>query len=256
MTDAVPSPRPPSPVFATTRWTQVLLARGETEDAHKALGELCEIYWMPVFRFIRRERDEETARELAQEFFARLLEGSGIRGVDRACGQFRSFLLGAVKHFLSDLRRREGRLKHGGVVVVESLDAPEPLNAGGEASEWQIPDPSAVTPDAFFDRHWALTIMDRALGALERDFVDAGKSEQFQKLKPWLAGDAGERSQSEVAHELGMSEGALKVAVYRLRKKFRDAVREEIGHTLRDPALVDEELRHLVDALAHAQRSG
>src|SRR5688572_25325283 len=146
--------------FAATRWTLILRARGESVEARAALSELCEAYYQPVLRFLRREgRDEDAARELAQEFFARVLGGSGFDEADPERGHFRSHLLGALKHFLADHRKRERRLKRGGGVVAESID-----EAGSEveSGSLQIADTSLPQPEAFFDREWALAIMARA----------------------------------------------------------------------------------------------
>jgi RNA polymerase sigma-70 factor (ECF subfamily) len=239
-----------SHVFAATRWTLILRARGETPEARAALGELCESYYHPVLRFLRREgRGEDAARELTQEFFARLLASSGFDKADPERGRFRSYLLGALKHFLADQRKHEHRLKRGGVVTAQSLDVG---GLGEEAGSLRIADASSPSPEAFFDREWALALMARALALLEKEFTAAGRRNQFDTLKPWLMGEAPSMSQADAARQLGLSEGAVKVGIHRLRKRFRDAVRTEISQTLRDPslALVDEELRHLIAALS------
>lgn len=235
--------------FGATRWTLVLRARGESPEAQKALGELCEAYYQPVLRFLRSEgREDDTARELTQEFFARLLSRSGLSNVEPGRGRFRSFLLGAVKHFLADVRDHEHRLKRGGGMAPESLDAP----ASTETTAClQVPDLTTIPADEVFDREWALAIMDHALTALEGELASDGKREQFDVLKPWLVGDTAGASQLEAAQRLGISEGALKVAVHRLRKRFRELVRSEIEQTVGDPAAVQEELRYLVEVLSH-----
>ena len=176
-----------------------------------------------MFRFLQREgRDHDTARELTQEFFARLLARRGLDTVQPGRGKFRSFLLGAVKHFLADVRDHEHRFKRGGGNRPASLEAPI---VGGDTSAdtspgMQVPDPQATPPDTFFDRHWALTLMERGLSAVEKEFAASGKHEQFDVLKPWLAGEMPALSQCDAARRLGMTEGALKVAVHRLRKRF------------------------------------
>jgi RNA polymerase sigma-70 factor (ECF subfamily) len=242
--DSVSSPGPP---FAPTRWTLILRARGETPEACAALGELCEAYYQPVLRFLQREgRDEDSARELTQEFFARILARGAFDEADPERGKFRSYLLGALKHFLADQRKHEQRLKRGGGVAPESLDAP----AGEELEPIQVADAATPAPEALFDREWALAVMARALEVLQKEFAQGGKADQFEALKPWLMGEAPSMSQADAARQLGLSEGAVKVVIHRLRKRFRDTVRAEIGHTLRDPSLIDEELRHLVEALS------
>jgi RNA polymerase sigma factor (sigma-70 family) len=237
-----------SPRFAPTRWTLVLRARGESVEARTALSELCEAYYEPVVRFLRREgRDDDAARELTQEFFARILTRNGFDGANPERGRFRSYVLGALKHFLSDVRDRESRLKRGGGISHESLHA----NADAETdADLQIADANASSPDTEFDRQWAMTVMARALDTLEHEMTSGARAAQFTALKPWLVGDAPTMSQAQVARQLGMSEGAVKVAIHRLRKNFRDATRAEIAQTLRDPATVDEELQQLIAALS------
>jgi len=237
-----------SSAFAPTRWTLILRARGETPESRAALGELCEAYYQPVLRFLRCEgRDEDSASELTQEFFARILSNGAFEQADPERGRFRSYLLGALKHFLADQRKHDHRLKRGGGATLESLDAT--FTDGGSASP-QIADTSIPAPESFFDREWALAVMARALEVLRKEFATAGKTDQFDTLKPWLMGEAPSMSQADAARQLGLSEGAVKVVIHRLRKRFRDAVRAEIAQTLRDPSLVDEELRHLIEVLA------
>lgn len=237
-----------SPAFAPTRWTLILRARGETPEARAALSELCEAYYQPVLRFLHREgRDEDSARELTQEFFSRILASAAFEQADPERGRFRSYLLGALKHFLADQRKHEHRLKRGGGATPESLDA---TSTDDDAAFPQIADATTPAPEVFFDREWALAVMARALDVLQEEFTTAGKADQFDTLKPWLMGEAPSMSQADAARQLGLSEGAVKVVIHRLRKRFRDAVRTEISQTLRDPSLVDEELRHLIEALA------
>lgn len=234
--------------FAPTRWTLILRARGETPESRAALSELCEAYYQPVLRFLRREgRDEDTARELTQEFFARILRSGAFEQADPERGRFRSYLLGALKHFLADRRKHEHRLKRGGGTSPESLNA---ADAADDSASLQVADNSTPAPETFFDREWALAVMARALETLQKEFTVAAKADQFEALKPWLMGEASSMSQADAARQLGLSEGAVKVVIHRLRKRFRDAVRAEIAQTLRDPSLVDEELRHLIEALA------
>lgn len=241
------NPALPKTAFDATRWTLILRARGKTPEARAALNELCAAYYNPVLRFLCREgRDEDAARDLAQEFFARILSRGAFDEADPERGKFRSYLLGALKHFLADQRKHERRLKRGGGSI------PEPLNVSGadDPDALQIADASPPAQEHFFDREWALAVMDRALAVLEAEFTASGKTEQFQSLKPWLMGTDLPVSQAEIARRLGLTEGAVKVHIHRLRKRFREAVRTEIAQTLRDPALVDEELRHLILALS------
>lgn len=235
-------------VFLTTRWTCVLAARGESPEAKAALGELCAAYWTPVFRFLRREgRTEDAARELTQEFFARILARDGFASADRERGRFRSFLLGAVKHFLGDVRDRDRAAKRGGGAAPESLSADGNTDTGAGL---QIPDARADVPDTFFDRQWAFALMEQAFARLDEEQSAAGKNEQYQVLKPWLVGETPALSQSGAASALGMSEGAVKVAIHRLRKRFRELIRTEVAQTVPESTDADAELRYLVDVLA------
>lgn len=242
------SPATHAAAFAPTRWTLVLQARGESPEAQAALGTLCEAYWQPVFRFLRREgRDEDAARELTQEFFARLLARRGLDTVQPGQGKFRSFLLGAVKHFLGDMRARDRTAKRGGGRT------PEPLEPGTDTdTELPVPDPAATVPDAFFDHEWALALVARAVTGLAADFEREGRREQFAAFKPWLLGELAGQSQADLAAQLGLSEGAVKVAIHRLRKRFRERVKAEITQTVGDPAQAQEELRYLVEVLSQS----
>ena len=235
--------------FALTRWTLVARSRGETPEARAALSELCDAYYNPILAFLRKEgRSEDDARDFAQDFFARILGSSGFAGADQARGRFRSYVLGALKHFLAEARQKSQRQKRGGGIAPESLDA-SVENSDGELSERQIADHTSRSPDGAFDREWALEVMKRSLAALEIEMSAKAKKEQFDVLKPWLAGDAS-ISQSDAARVLSMTESAVKVTVHRLRKRFGELVRAEIAQTLRDPAQAEEELAHLIAALS------
>jgi RNA polymerase sigma-70 factor (ECF subfamily) len=245
------SPKPITPtssespgIFVTTQWTQVLATRGDSPEARQALSDLCAAYYTPVFILIRRTTpSEEVARDLTQEFFARLLSRAGLGQVDRERGRFRFFLLGAVKHFLADVHDEQRRLKRGGGQAPVSLDAGTDSSPGLE-----IADASRPSPDLEFDREWAVTLLARALDRLGRE--QGGKGEQFPALKPWLTGDKQEESLADVAARLDMSEGALRVALYRLRKRFRELVKEEIAGTVGDSVHVREEMGYLLEVLS------
>jgi RNA polymerase sigma factor (sigma-70 family) len=231
--------------FVTTQWTRVLEARGASPDAQAALSELCASYYAPVFAFIRRTAlNEDAARDLTQEFFARLLARQGIATVDPQRGRFRSFLLGAVKHFLADIREHDHRLKRGAGQPMESIDPGTDTSPG-----LQLPDPNAPSPDREFDRKWALALLGRALAALAQEHEASGKADHFQALKPWLSGDTENISQAAAAARLGVNEGAVKVAIHRLRRRFREVIKSEIGQTVSDPAQVGAELHYLLEAL-------
>jgi DNA-directed RNA polymerase specialized sigma24 family protein len=232
--------------FAATRWTIVLRARGDSPEARAALSDLCAAYWKPVFHFLRREgRLEDDSRELAQAFFLRLLERGGLDQVDPAKGHFRSYLLGALKHFLAEQRRNQGRQKRGGGAIIESIDA-----AGSDTSPGiQIADASASVPDAWFDREWALAVMERGIQRVQADFEHAGKAKSFDVLKPWLIGDTENLSQSDAAAALGTTVGAVKVMVHRLRKDFRTAIEAEIAQTVPRAEDTADEIRYLIEVL-------
>ncbi len=231
--------------FVTTQWTRVLEARGDSPEAKAALSDLCAAYYAPVFAFVRRNApDEDTARDLTQEFFARLLARHGIPTVDPQRGRFRSYLLGAVKHFLADMRDHAHRLKRGGGQPLESIEPGTDTSPG-----LQLPDPNAPGPDREFDRKWALTLLDRALAVLAEEHKTAGKSDQFEIFKPWLTGDTENISQADAARQLDLNEGAVKVAIHRLRRRFREVIKAEIARTVSDRAQVEEELRDLLEAL-------
>ncbi len=238
---------PADSAFHSTRWTLVLRSRGDAPEARTALSELCEVYWAPVFRFLRSEgRNDDDSRELAQEFFARLLTRGSFDGADPAKGRFRSYLLGALKHFLAERRRNEGREKRGGGAVVESLDATTHDTAPG----LQVADASAAMNDRHFDREWAFAVMDRSLKTVQEDFEQAGKAAHFEVLKPWLVGDTDNLSQVDAAARLSITTGAVKVMIHRLRKTFRTAVETEIAQTVPDTAEIGEELRYLIEVLS------
>jgi DNA-directed RNA polymerase specialized sigma24 family protein len=226
--------------FHTTRWTLVHDARGESPEARQALGELCAGYYEPVVTFLRsRCRNDDSARELAHAFFARVLAAGSLGGADAARGHFRSYLLGAVKHFLSDESDRASAEKRGGDAERTTID-----------SATTIPAPDARQTELAFDRQWALTVIARGLEVVATELRAAGKAAHFEALKPWLTGENATLSQAEIARTLRVSEGAAKVAIHRLRQRFREAVKAEIAQTVRDASSVNDELRHLLAVLA------
>jgi RNA polymerase sigma factor (sigma-70 family) len=245
MADSQNDAAPPAHAFVTTQWTRVLEARGDSSDARAALSDLCAAYYAPVFAFVRRNSpDENAARDLTQEFFARLLSGHRLNA-DPGRGRFRSYLLAATKNFLADMRDYASAAKRGGG------QSTLPLQSGTDTSPGlQIRDPAAPDPEREFDRKWALTVLDRALTALSAEHLEEDDRKQFGALKPWLTGDNENLSQAEVARHLGCSESTVKVAIHRLRKRFRDLVKAEIRQTMNDPAQVADELACLVAALS------
>ncbi len=210
--------------------------------ARKALEELCRAYWYPLYAFVRnRGYSSSDAQDLTQSFFARLIETGGFASADPERGRFRSYLLGAMKHFLANEWRRAQALKRGGGATFVELDALEP------EARYALEPALSTDPDAGFDRQWAQESIARALEKLQAELETSGKGELFEALKGSLTGE--EPARGETAARLGMTEGAVKVAVHRLRKRYRELLRAEIAETVSDPSDVDDEMRHLVDAL-------
>lgn len=237
--------------FATTRWTLVLGARGASPQAKAALGELCVAYWEPVFQFIRRRAGtDDAARDLTQEFFARLLARQGLDTVRPGRGRFRSFLLGAVRHFLADMHDHDQAAKRGGGWERMALDTGEAETDHGGARGVVPVDPGSPVPDAWFDRDWAVHVVNRAVDALASEHGAAGRAGVFAVLKPWLLGEVAGLTQTEAARQLGWTENAVRVAVHRMRRRFRDLVKAEIAQTVVDGNLVAEELRYLLTVLS------
>ncbi len=221
--------------FAATRWTLVARAREDSSEGRVALSELCEAYYLPVVKFLRCEgRGEDDARDLAHAFFARVLEGGFFGGADPRRGRFRSYLLTALRHYLGDLRKRDLALKRGGRAEHVALDPAAHA-------------PAVYDEETRFDREWAYTLLARAFDAIEREWREAGKAAHFETLKPWIVGEVPGREAA--AAKLGMSEGAFKVAVHRLRQRFRDAMTAEVAHTVSDAGEAADELRHLIEVL-------
>jgi RNA polymerase sigma-70 factor (ECF subfamily) len=226
--------------FHPTRWTLVLRSRGAGEEAKAALSELCAACYEPVVSFLRREgRNEDDARELAHAFFETVLTG-GLGKPDPSRGRFRSYLLGALKHFLAKQREAARTEKRGGRVEHVPLAAESDTSPG-------VPMPGVADDALAFDRDWALALIARALSSLEQEH--SHKTEFFRTLKPWLDGGT-TASQAEAAHALGISETAVKVAIHRLRSRFRELIRGEIAATVNDPADIADELRHLIAVAA------
>lgn len=232
--------------FLTTRWTRVLLAKSGSADGRTALAELCEAYYEPVVAYLRSVlRDADAARELGHSFFSKMLAGTAIQSANRERGRFRFYLLGAVKHFVAHHREAGRREKRGGGVTVLSLDAD-----GADSPALQVPDDAQLSPEADFDRQWAITVLDRAMRALDAECAAQGRPELAQQLRPWLLGESGYGDQTAAAAKLGLSVSAMKAAVHRLRTRFRQHVKAEIATTLDDGASVEDEMRALFAALS------
>jgi RNA polymerase sigma-70 factor (ECF subfamily) len=234
----------PRNYFATTQWTVVLSAgHSETTRGRDALAALCKTYWYPLYAFARRQgHSPHDAEDLTQGFFARLLESESLAGVSREKGKFRTFLLVALKRFLANEWHRARSQKRGGAAVHLPLQ-------GHTAETRYIAEPvEHLTAEKLYERRWALTLLDRVLARLSHEFDAAEKKDLFEKLKPYLMAEKGTIPYAEAAIALGMNEGAIKVAVHRLRRRFRELFREEVAQTVARPEEIDDEIRHLLAA--------
>ncbi len=232
--------------FATTHWSLVGAAKPDEASqtrAREALEELCRAYWYPLYAFVRsRGYSAVEAQDLTQAFFARIIETGGFASVDRERGRFRSYLLGAMKHFLANEWHRAQTQKRGGRVQFIEWDVldPEPRFAGSSKK--------SDNPEHLFDREWALETVAGALQSLRDEMKKAGKSKQFDALKGSLTGEE-ESSREEIAARLGLSEGAVKVAVHRLRQRYRELLRAAIAETVSNETDLNDEMRYLVAVL-------
>jgi len=232
--------------FAATRCSIVLAAGGDHDatDTQRALEELIQAYWFPLYAYIRRRgQPSAQAEDLVQGFLTRLLEKKGLARVDRAKGRFRSFLLASLKHFLANEYDKRRALKRGGSVRVISLDA---LDA---EARYAVEATHDMTPDRLFDRRWALAVLDQVLSRLRQEYTNAGKAALFETIKDCLTPHRGRLSYAQLSQYLGMTQGALKVAVHRMRRRYRDLLRDEIAQTVESPQQVKEEITYLLNCL-------
>ncbi len=228
--------------FATTHWSVILAVRdGPEPEAHAALDVICRGYWYPVYAYLRRTgHAPHDAQDLAQGFFARLIADDDLQGVDRRRGRFRSFLLGTLKHFLSDERKRAAAQKRGGGQTIISIDE------HSAEERYRLEPATAETPETHYDRQWCLAVQARVVDRLRSRHEQAGKGALFNALLPCLGGSRGLTTQAAVGAAVGLSEGAIKVAVHRLRKEFGAGLRAEVAGTVATEAEVDEEIRYLL----------
>jgi RNA polymerase sigma factor (sigma-70 family) len=231
-------------VFVTTHWSVVLTAgRTGSTDARAALEKLCRTYWHPIYAFVRRRGySAEDAQDLTQEFFARLLEKNWLGDVDPVKGRFRSFLLASLKHFLANEWDRARAQKRGGGQVLIPIDVKTAeTSCGFEPAD-------NVTAEKIFERRWALTLLDQVLQRLRDEYVHDGKGKLFEQLKPTLTEESRSVAYAEIAERLGTTEGAVKVAVYRLRQRYRELLRAEIADTVAGPTEIEDEIHSLFAA--------
>lgn len=226
----------------TTRWTRVCLAKADSEEGKRALSDLCDAYYEPVLVYLRHElRNEDAARDMAHGFFADMLGGGRIAGADRERGRFRSYLLGAVKHFVSHQKEAARRMKRGGGEDAVPLD---------HAEVYGVADMRAPSPDAEFDRQWAVTVIARSMERLRAECAAEGRGAFFESVGGLLSGQAGHGDQTALAEACGMSFDAFRMAVSRLKKRLRQCVKAEVAGTLDDPAAVQAEMESLFAALS------
>jgi RNA polymerase sigma factor (sigma-70 family) len=233
------------PVFVTTHWSVVLAAgRSQTTQAQEALAELCRTYWYPLYVYIRRRGySPHDAQDLTQEFFARLLERQSLASADPERGRFRSFMLASMNYFLASEWEKLRSQKRGGGRPLLSLDL-----AAAE-QRFDLEPASTASPDKLFDRQWAIALLDKVLNQIEDEYRRDGKVELFDALKRTLTGTRESQPYAELAGRLAMSEGAIKVAVHRLRRRYRELLHAEISQTVASPKDADEEMKHLFQAL-------
>lgn len=234
------------PAFVTTHWSVVLSAQDKTSpQSAGALEKLCDAYWYPLYAYARwRGHGAHDAEDLTQEFFSRLLEKNYLDAVDRERGRFRTFLLVAFKRFMSDERERAHAQKRGGGLAAVTFDT--------ELAErlYQSEPAPKLPADKMYEQRWALALIEKSMTRVRAEFESAGKADEFERLKGFLAVSKQDIPHATVAAELGMNEGALRVAVHRLRKRFRQIFREEIAHTVASAEDAEEELRHLLAVLS------
>jgi RNA polymerase sigma-70 factor (ECF subfamily) len=236
----------PGDIFATTHWTVVLAAgKRHTPQSDHALEELCRTYWFPLYAYVRRRgHNKEDAEDLTQEFFTRFLEKNYLAGLNAERGRFRAFLLASLKHFLANEWDKSQAQKRGGGMATLSLDWET------ADTKFQVAITNEASPDQAFDREWALALLAKVIGRLQKECEADGKVKLFEQLKMFLMAGKGESAHGEVAKKLGMEEGAVRVAVHRLRKRYRVLLRDEISQTLADGSQVDEEMRALFGAFS------
>jgi RNA polymerase sigma-70 factor (ECF subfamily) len=232
--------------FTTTHWS-VVLAAAETSSAEagRALAALCQSYWYPLYAYVRRKGYVvEDAQDLTQEFFSRFLGRNYLGSIDRQKGKFRSFLLASLEHFLAKEWTRANRLKRGGGQTIIAWDGCDP------EERYRLEPADNWSAERIYERRWAITVLEQAMTALAAEYTASGKQSLFENLKPFISGSDDDMSYPELSSRLQMSEGAVRVAVHRLRQRYGESVRTEIARIVNRPEDIEEELRHLFTALS------
>lgn len=236
----------PSPIFATTHWSEVLQAsHGDSPLARKALEDLCRTYWFPLYAYARGlGQDQQSAEDMTQEFFRRMLEKSYLSIADRRRGKFRWFLLTAFKCFLANEWDRARAKKRGGGQSPLSLDA---LSA---EQRYQLEPADTTSPELIFEKRWALTLLEVARERLRAQYTTEGKADRFEQLEGSLPGEENSPTYAHIGRELGLSEPAVKAEAHRMKRRYGELLRQEVAKTVADPGEVEEEIRHLIEVMA------
>ena len=232
--------------FTTTHWSLILNAQDTSSPlAAAALEKLCRAYWYPLYVYVRRQgEDEESAKDLTQGFFARLLEKRYLAQAQREKGKFRSFLLASLKHFLSDEWDKARAQKRGGGQMLVSLE-----DSTGE-QRYCLEPVGEMDAERLFERRWALTLLEQARARLREEYLESGKSSLYERLKAFEGGDKNAPPYTQMAVELGLTESGVKSAMFRLRQRYRELVREEVAQTVDSPEEVDGEIRYLISVIS------
>jgi DNA-directed RNA polymerase specialized sigma24 family protein len=227
--------------FETTRWSLVVAAAGnDSQAAREALSSLCQTYWYPLYAYLRRRGlDPEDARDITQGFLTSLIERQDFEGLHQDRGRFPAFLLASLKHYLSNWLARERAQKRGGAWQMVPLERAEGLYVIARLA----------TPETLFERRWALTAVDGLLNELRAQWTAQERASEFDELKACLLGQAPSGGYA-AATRLGTSEGAVKASVHRLRRRFQSLLRQKVAETVADERDVDDEIRHLIQALS------
>ena len=235
--------------FASTHWSMVLAAADrQAPEWRDAMADLCARYWQPLYAFIRLDgHTRERAEDLTQEFFARFLEKDFLKSVDREKGSFRSYLLACLRHFLANERDRDQAQKRGAGRPVLSLDY------SSAETRYRLEATDSRTPERIFERQWALAVLEQVLNQLHAEWARAGRGPHFEQFRLFLSGEDRPATYEQIARRLGMGVSAVKVSVHRLRRRYRELLREEIGRLVGDPAEIDDEIRALFVAVRNEQ---